>query len=162
VSPFDDFLRCYKSCHRNIRDGINLCNSSIGASFEFGVVMGTKACIDAAGAVHHIIGRGVNRHAIFPNKKVYLNFIERLGDLLVETKMPCFARALTPKGTVTGPGRYPATVKARSVLCKGAVRELDMRTVELSRGLCISQPTASQSVKRGGRVVAERKLQVPE
>ncbi len=66
-----------------------------------------------------------------------------------------------PEERVTGPGRYPATVEARSVLCYWAVRELGMSTVELSRRLHISQPTASQSVKRGERVAAERKLQVP-
>ena len=58
--------------------------------------MPRKARIDAAGAVHHVIGRGINRQAIFSDKKDYLNFIKRLGDLLVETKTPCFAWALIP------------------------------------------------------------------
>ena len=56
--------------------------------------MPRKARIDAAGAVHHIIGRGINRQAIFSDKKDYLNFIERLGGLVVDTKTPCFAWAL--------------------------------------------------------------------
>jgi hypothetical protein len=42
------------------------------------------------------------------------------------------------------------------------VRELGMSTVEMSRRLRISQPTASQSVKRGEKVGAEKKLQLPE
>jgi putative transposase len=67
-----------------------------------------------------------------------------------------------PEKEVTRQGRYPATVEARSVLCYWAVRELGMSTVELSRRLHISQPTASQSVKRGEKAVAERGLQVPE
>ncbi|MBU2578143.1 hypothetical protein KKA69_04945 [Patescibacteria group bacterium] len=46
--------------------------------------MPRKARIDAAGAVHHIIGRGTNRQEIFSDKKDYLDFIKRLGDLLVE------------------------------------------------------------------------------
>jgi putative transposase len=58
--------------------------------------MPRKARIDAAGAVHHVIGRAINRQAIFSDKKDYLNFMERLGDLLVETKTPCFAWALIP------------------------------------------------------------------
>jgi hypothetical protein len=66
-----------------------------------------------------------------------------------------------PKETVTRPGRYPVTVEARSVLCYWAVRMLGISTVELSKRLQISQPTASQSVKRGERVVVERRLQPP-
>lgn len=66
-----------------------------------------------------------------------------------------------PTEEVTRQGRYPATVEARSVLCYWAVRELGMSTVELSRRLRISQPTASQSIKRGEKAVAEKKLQVP-
>jgi putative transposase len=59
---------------------------------------------------------------------------------------------------VTRPGRYPDTVEARSALCYWAARELKISTVELSKQLGISQPTASQSVKRGERVVVEKKL----
>jgi hypothetical protein len=59
---------------------------------------------------------------------------------------------------VTRPGRYPETVEARSVLCYWAARELGISTLELSKRLGISQPTASQSVKRGERVAADKKL----
>jgi REP element-mobilizing transposase RayT len=62
---------------------------------------------------------------------------------------------------VTRPGRYPEIVEARSVLCYWAARELGMTTLELSRQLGISQPTASQSVKRGEKVVTGRKLVLP-
>ena len=44
--------------------------------------MPRRARIDAAGAVHHVIGRGINRQAIFSDKKDYQNFLARLGDLL--------------------------------------------------------------------------------
>jgi predicted DNA binding protein len=46
------------------------------------------------------------------------------------------------------------------VLCYWAARELKITTVELSKRLSISQPTASQSVKRGERVVVEKKLKL--
>jgi REP element-mobilizing transposase RayT len=59
---------------------------------------------------------------------------------------------------VTRPGRYPETVEARSVLCYWAARELGISTLELSKRLGISQPTASQSVKRGEKVVTDKKL----
>jgi REP element-mobilizing transposase RayT len=59
---------------------------------------------------------------------------------------------------VTRPGRYPETVEARSVLCYWAARELGISTLELSKRLGISQPTASQSVKRGEKLVVDKKL----
>ena len=50
---------------------------------------------------------------------------------------------------VTRRGRYTETVEARSALCYWADRELGTSTLELSKKLGISQPTASQSVKQG-------------
>jgi REP element-mobilizing transposase RayT len=64
------------------------------------------------------------------------------------------------KNSVIRPGRYPDTVKARSVLCYWAARELGISTLELSKRLGISQPTASQSVRRGEKIVAEKKLKL--
>jgi putative transposase len=64
-------------------------------------------------------------------------------------------------GLVTYCERYPDTVEARSVLCCWAAREFGTGTIELSRRLGISQPTASQSVKRGGRIVKDRKFELP-
>ena len=58
--------------------------------------MPRKARIDAPDAVHHIIGRGINRQEIFSDKKDYLKFLERFGDLLAETKTSCYAWALIP------------------------------------------------------------------
>lgn len=59
---------------------------------------------------------------------------------------------------VVRPGRYPDTVKARSVLCYWAARQLGISTLELSKRLGISQPTASQSIQRGEKIVTENKL----
>jgi DNA-binding MarR family transcriptional regulator len=52
------------------------------------------------------------------------------------------------------------TVKARSVLCYWATRELGITTVELSKRLRVSQPTVSQSVKRGEKIAAEAGLEI--
>ena len=51
--------------------------------------------------------------------------------------------------------RSPQTVKARSLLCYWANRELGMTTVELSKQLRISQPAASRASQRGERIVME-------
>jgi putative transposase len=57
-------------------------------------------------------------------------------------------------------GRYPKMVKACSVPCYWAARELGVNTLELSIRLGISQPTASQSVKRGEKIVKEKGLKL--
>jgi REP element-mobilizing transposase RayT len=56
--------------------------------------MPRHARIDAAGALHHVIIRGIERKAIFKDAKDYRNFIERLGRILTESETPCFAWAL--------------------------------------------------------------------
>lgn len=56
------------------------------------------------------------------------------------------------------PGRYPKRVEARSVLCYWASRLLGISTVELSKQLGIAQPTVSQSIKRGEKIVSEKQL----
>lgn len=48
----------------------------------------------------------------------------------------------------------------RSVLCYWAVREPGIGTRELSKRLGISQPTASQSAKRGETIVNENNLEL--
>ncbi len=58
--------------------------------------MPRKARIDAPGALHHIIVRGIERRKIFYDDRDRDNFIERLGDILAETRTPCFAWALIP------------------------------------------------------------------
>ena len=50
---------------------------------------------------------------------------------------------------VLAPGKYPQIVKARSLLCYWATRELGMTTIELSKKLKLTQPSISQSAKRG-------------
>jgi REP element-mobilizing transposase RayT len=57
-------------------------------------------------------------------------------------------------------GRYATTVSARSVLCYWAVRELGISTVALSKLLGIAQPTVSQSVRRGEKIVSEHEFEI--
>ena len=51
--------------------------------------MPRKARIDAPGALHHIIVRGIERRNIFYNDQDRNNFLERLGVVLTETGTPC-------------------------------------------------------------------------
>ena len=56
--------------------------------------MPRKARIDAPGAIHHIIIRGIEQKPIFKDEQDYGQFIKRLGNILDETSTPCFAWAL--------------------------------------------------------------------
>ncbi|MBU1180974.1 MAG: transposase [Pseudomonadota bacterium] len=58
--------------------------------------MPRKSRIDAPGAMHHIIVRGIDRQQIFENDEDRNNFIGRLGIILTETKTDCYAWALIP------------------------------------------------------------------
>jgi putative transposase len=58
--------------------------------------MPRNARIDAPGALHHIIVRGIERRKIFRDDIDRGKFLERLGGLLTATKTTCFAWALIP------------------------------------------------------------------
>ncbi|MCU0559740.1 MAG: transposase [Desulfobacterales bacterium] len=59
-------------------------------------IMPRKSRIDAPGAIHHIIGRGINRNVIFQDDLDRGRFIDRLASLLPETQTACYAWALMP------------------------------------------------------------------
>jgi len=56
--------------------------------------MPRRARIDAPGALHHIIIRGIERKPVFKDEQDYQNFLQRLGVVLSETSTPCYAWAL--------------------------------------------------------------------
>jgi REP element-mobilizing transposase RayT len=58
--------------------------------------MPRKARIDAPGALHHIMARGIEGRLIFQNEYDRKDFIDRLAHLLEETETKCFAWALIP------------------------------------------------------------------
>jgi REP element-mobilizing transposase RayT len=58
--------------------------------------MPRRARIDAPGAVHHIIARGIERRKIFYDDQDRETFIQRLAELVAETRTQCFAWALIP------------------------------------------------------------------
>jgi putative transposase len=56
--------------------------------------MPRQARIDAPGALHHIVIRGIERQRIFADDKDREDFIKRMSDLLQETRTRCYAWAL--------------------------------------------------------------------
>jgi len=95
--------------------------------------MPRKARLGAPGALHHIILRGIER------RKISRKDFDRRGVLKRE-------------------GKYTRTGAARNVLCYEANWEIGISTVELARRLQLAQSTASQSVARGKKIVAEKQL----
>jgi REP element-mobilizing transposase RayT len=58
--------------------------------------MPRKARLDAPGALHHIIVRGIERRKIFRDDADRDDFLERLGDILQDSQARCFAWTLMP------------------------------------------------------------------
>ncbi len=85
--------------------------------------MPRQARIDAPGAVHHVIARGIERGKIFRNDKDYNDFIERLGKLVQETQTRCFAWALMPNHfhIVLKTGNVPIATVMRRLLTGYAI-----------------------------------------
>jgi REP element-mobilizing transposase RayT len=152
--------------------------------------MPRKARIDVPGALHHIIVRGIERRRIFSDDQDRDNFIDRLGDIVTETKTFCFGWALIPnhihillrtgqtalatvmrsaEGGLTGSAvsynrrhRRHGHLFQSSLLCYWAVRKLGFSATELSKKLGVSQPSVSISVKRGERIAKAEQLELVE
>jgi len=85
--------------------------------------MPRQSRIDAPGALHHIICRGIERRRIFEDDEDRDNFINRLGGILSETKTPCYAWALIPNHfhILTRTGGAPLSTIMRRLLTGYAV-----------------------------------------
>ncbi len=58
--------------------------------------MPRRARIDAPGAIHHIIVRGIEGRKIFVDDEDRHDFVKRLGDVVLETQTRCYAWSLIP------------------------------------------------------------------
>ena len=85
--------------------------------------MPRKARIDAPGAFHHIIIRGIERRKIFREDADRVNFLDRLGGIVVDTQTQCFAWALIPNHAhiLLRTGRVPIATVMRKLLTGYAV-----------------------------------------
>ena len=96
--------------------------------------MPRKSRIDAAGALHHIIARGIERGKIF-----------KVCEILKLKSTELWA-----------PGKQRRWVLARSLFCYWACRELEISMAALFRKLNISESAVSLSVKRGEKLAQEK------
>ena len=142
--------------------------------------MPRKARIDAPGALHHIIVRGIERRRIFSSDERILGDGDFTQSVLDEAKERIEDRyrlqtlgydlekvtirvsselGIDPE-QVWMAGKHPVTVKARSLMCYWAVRRLGFSATELSKKLGVSQPSVSISVKRGEKIAKAMQLEL--
>lgn len=80
--------------------------------------MPRQSRIDAPGALHHIIARGIGRKKIFNDDTDRQSFIDRLAMIIGETQTQCFAWALIPNHfhLLLKTGTTPVTTVMRRLL----------------------------------------------
>ncbi len=90
--------------------------------------MPRKARIDAPGALHHIIVRGIERRRIFSDDQDRDNFVERLGNIVTQTQTFCFAWALIPNHAQgkLGSDRANYSIRCNKCLKFGCYLPLDV------------------------------------
>ena len=85
--------------------------------------MPRQARIDAPGALHHIMVRGIERRKIFKDNKDRDNFVERLGDIIQDTNTSCYAWSLLSNHAhlLLKTGDHPISTVMRRLLTGYAV-----------------------------------------
>ena len=80
--------------------------------------MPRKSRIDAPGALHHIIIRGIEKRKIFADDIDRNNFLDRIGGIITETKTGCYAWALIPNHVhlLLRTGKVPIATVMRRLL----------------------------------------------
>jgi len=86
--------------------------------------MPSQARIDAPGALHHIVIRGIDRIAIFEDDQDREDLLERLSRLLHEMVTPCYAWAMMTNHVhlLLRAGKVPIASLMRRLLTGYAVR----------------------------------------
>jgi putative transposase len=86
--------------------------------------MPRKARIDAPGALHHIICRGIERRRIYRDDADRQDFLNRLGPILSQTRTTSYAWALLPNHfhLLLRTGDVPISIVMRRLLTGYAVR----------------------------------------
>lgn len=86
--------------------------------------MPRKARIDAPGALHHIIARGIERRRIFKDNQDRDDFLRRLGTIVTQTGTACYAWSLMPNHfhLLLKTGKVPVATVMRRLLTGYAIR----------------------------------------
>ncbi len=86
--------------------------------------MPRQSRIDAFGALHHVISRGIARREIFLDDTDRDRFLDRLGTILLETNTRCYAWALIPNHfhLLLKTGNTPLSTVMRRLLTSHAIQ----------------------------------------
>ena len=96
--------------------------------------MARKSCIDATGALHHIIVRGFERQSIFVDAQDYENFLIRLGNIL--------------RDEIKSQSRRRAVARSRTVNRIVAIEQMGFNGADVARVLNITPSAVSKLVWR--------------
>ena len=85
--------------------------------------MPRRSRIDAPGALHHIIARGIEQREIFKDDQDRNIFLDRLGVVLTDTETVCYAWALIPNHfhLLLRTGSFPIATVMRRLLTGYAI-----------------------------------------
>ncbi|OEU65234.1 MAG: transposase [Desulfobacterales bacterium PC51MH44] len=86
--------------------------------------MPRKSRIDAPGALHHVIARGIERRKIFKDNQDRDDFLNRLGNIITQTGTICYAWSLMPNHfhLLLKTGNVPIATVMRRLLTGYAIR----------------------------------------
>ncbi len=66
-----------------------------------------------------------------------------------------------PPVEIRRPGKHPERVRARSLVCYWAVREMGLEGTMVGRRLGLTQSAVSRAVARGAAIVAAEQFEIP-
>ena len=112
--------------------------------------MPRQARIDAPGALHHILIRGIEQRGIFEDDKDREMRIQSAGmDLSGVIAAVCRYLNIDEK-ELAGPTRRPKIASARALVGYIATRELSISGSEVARRLNVDRSAISRAVQRAG------------
>ena len=113
--------------------------------------MPRKVRIDAPGALHRIVIRGIERKAIFKDDTDLEDFIERLSSLLQETITPCYAWALSSNHVhlLLRTGTQNLSVSGSEVACRFNVDRSAISRARKSVSRDPALPSSTKMIQRG-------------
>ena len=121
--------------------------------------MPRQSRIDAPGALHHVMIRGIERSEIFQDDKDRESFLDRLGGIILESYTPCYAWSLLSTEDLISWSKVPAVVKARAILCYPGVRRLGLTFVSVGKELGVSLSAVSKSIVRGQQALGKEAIE---
>ncbi|MFZ0728192.1 MAG: hypothetical protein WAO07_04910 [Desulfobacterales bacterium] len=98
------------------------------------MIMARKSRIDAPGALHHIIIRGIERRSIFADARDYQNFLKRLGNILTDE--------------IKSQSRRRAVAYSRVIISIVAIEQMGFSGLDVAKTLNITPSAVSKLVLR--------------